>query len=191
MLPEEPSRRKFLAGAGAVALATLAAPAIARATPSGSVGYDRLWITRSDTGETLNHPFAFRDPRLHRKAWASFSFFWRDVKDDGQAVWMDPRLLVVLAQVQVASSRHRGEETPLMLNSGFRTVRRNATIEGAAPNSLHCRGCAGDLWAPRIAHRDLRHIAAQIPGIGGLGGYSSFTHIDTGPARRWGSAVGL
>lgn len=186
------SRRSFLIGASAaVAATTLAAPAVARATPSGSVGYDRLWITRSDTGETLNHPFAFRDAYKHRKAWASYSWFWRDVKDGSQAVWMDPRLLVLLAQIQVETSRLRGEETRLILNSGFRTVRRNARIEGAAPNSFHCKGCAADFWAPRVAHRDMRQIAARIPRLGGLGGYSGFTHIDTGPARRWGSAIGL
>lgn len=185
------SRRSLILG-GLVSAATLAAPAVVRATPTGTVGPDRLWIQRPETGEVLNHPFVSRDNRVHRQAWASYSYFWRDIKDGGQAVWMDPRLLVHLSRLQVEISRQRGEEVLLYLNSGYRTVERNARIEGAAQRSLHCVGCAADFFGRNVPHRTLLTIADALPQVGGVGGYSSFTHIDTGAGtRRWGTAVAV
>lgn len=179
-------RRAFLTGGGASA-ALLFAPAVARATPTGSVGPDRLWIIRAGTGESINIPYAHRDPRKHREAWARYSYFWRDWKDHDSAVWMDPRLLVYLSAMQVRISGLRGEETMLILNSGYRTPERNRKIEGAAPNSFHCKGCAADFYSPKVTNRAMRVLATRVSGIGGVGGYSDFTHIDTGPSgRRWG-----
>ena len=183
------SRRNFIGGSAAC-LVEIASPAIAKQRTKGSVGLDRLWIMRVETGEQINHPFVFRDEAKHRKAWASYSYFWRDIKDGGQAVWMDPRLLVLLAQLQVRISNLRGEETILHLNSGYRTPERNATLEGAAKHSLHCRGCAADFWSPDVTHRAMRKLASQIPQVGGVGGYSGFTHVDTGPQRAWGLKSG-
>lgn len=185
------SRRSLLIGAGASA-ALLATPAVARATITATVGPDRLWLMRDGTGETINIPYVFRDAKKHREAWARYSYFWRDWKDDDKAVWMDPRLLVMMSAMQVYISGKRGEETLLIVNSGYRTPERNATIEGAAPHSLHCKGCAADYWSPHVTNRAMRKIASRVQGVGGVGGYSGFTHIDTGPqGRRWGKATGL
>ncbi len=94
----------------------------------------------------------------------------------------------MLAAIQVEISRLRGEETILMLNSGYRTPERNATIEGAARNSLHCKGCAADFWSPHVTNRAMRKLATKV--IGAVGGrrYPEF-HTSTRAARaRWGSA---
>lgn len=185
------SRRKFLIGAGVAAGgAMLSFPAVARTYKTATVGPDRLWLMRSDSGETINIPYIFEDPDAHRAAWARYSYFWRDLKDGGKAVWMDPRLLVYLSALQVHISGLRGEETLLILNSGYRTPEHNASVEGAAPNSFHCRACAADFWSPKVTNRAMRALAVRIRGVGGVGGYSGFTHIDTGPqGRRWGKAA--
>ena len=183
------SRRNLLAGLGAVAVATLAAPSVVRASSMARVGRDRLWIINSGNGETINLPFLFRDPASHRKAWSAYSYFWRDWKDGDQGVWIDRRMLAVLADVQIEISRTMGQETALMLNSGYRTPRRNATIRGAAPGSFHTKGRASDFWSRGLAHRSVQVIASHTSGVGGLGRYADFTHIDTGPSRRWKKGV--
>lgn len=180
------SRRRFVTFLGAAAAATLAAPGIVRASPAGRIGRDRLWIINAGNGETISQPFLFRDPVSHKRAWSAYSYFWRDWKDHSQGVWIDRRMLGALADIQVAISYQMGQETPLMLNSGFRTRRRNATIPGAAKESFHCKGRASDFWVKGLAHRSVQLVADHTSGVGGLGRYGGFTHIDTGPAgRRW------
>lgn len=179
------SRRKFLTLALGAAACTLAAPGIVRAQAGGSIGRDRVWIICSHSGESMNLPFLFRDPVAMKKAWGAWSYFYRDRKDRNQAVWIDRRMLMLLSDIQMAVSQQRGEETAIMMNSGYRTRARNARTEGAAPNSQHCVGRATDFWCKGMAHRQIQFIADHTRGMGGMGRYNSFTHIDTGPARRW------
>lgn len=185
------TRRRFL-GLAAAGCATLAAPSMVMGTPSGLVGQNRLWVIRPFNGETLDAPIRLGTEEGTRMAWMLWSHFWRDVKDHDQAVWIDQRLLDRLSGIQVEMSRQRSEEVPLLLTSGYRTPERNATLEGAATNSLHCRGCAADFtgqgFTPR-ATADLIEASASWGatwGSGGLGRYPDFTHIDTGDRRRWG-----
>lgn len=181
------SRRAF--ATGCLGLATsLSAPSIVRATPSGVVGANRLWIIRAYDGDRLDAPIRLKTEEGTRRAWQLWSHFWRDVKDHDKGVWIDMRLLSRMSGVQVEMSRRRGEEVPLILTSGYRTPERNATIEGAAPNSQHCEGCAADFTGRGFTPRETADIIEAHPvwGSGGLGRYSNFTHLDTARQRRWG-----
>lgn len=178
------TRRRFLC----LATAALAAPSVVRATPTGTVGQNRLWVIRAYDGETLDAPIRLGTADGSRSAWMLWSYYWRDVKDDDQAVWIDLALLDMLNGVQMEMSRQRGEEVPLLLTSGYRTPERNATIEGAAPNSQHCQGRAADFTGRGFSPLATADIIDANPvwGAGGLGRYADFTHVDTWHQRRWG-----
>lgn len=177
-------RRTFITGTGAGVIG-LCSPAIATATPN--IGPDRLWIQRRETGETLNDIFIYRSLIAQRAAWALYSHFWRDIKDGGEMVWIDRALLVILSDLQAAIRHKYGRTSPIILFSGYRTRQRNSTIEGAASNSQHIYGRAADFTVPHITPRQVANLAVNIPGVGGVGRYPSFTHVDTGPrGRRWG-----
>lgn len=184
------SRRTVLAALGALAASragpALAQPHLAAGVPM-RVGLDRVWVRNEHTGEEVDHPFAYpHEPDLDRKAWMSYSHLWRDVQDRGRAVWIDRAMLAMLARVQLEVSRRRGRETRLRLTSGYRTPERNATLEDAAPHSLHCAGRAADFWLEHTPHHEVQALATALQGVGGVGRYDGFTHIDTGePGRRW------
>ena len=77
---------------------------------------------------------------------------------------------------------------PLHVLSAYRSPRTNARLalryDGVAENSFHMKGKAVDLYIPGRRKRDLAR-AAQSLRVGGVGIYSSFVHVDTGPIRRW------
>lgn len=180
-------RRRLFQTVAGTALG-LAAPSIVRATPTGVVGANRLWVIRAFDGEQLDAPIQLQTADGTRRAWMLWSHYWRDVKDGGAAIWIDMRLLQRMSGVQVEMSRRKNEEVPLILTSGYRTPARNASIRGASPNSLHCRGCAADFVGRGYTPRETADIVESHSGwsSGGLGRYADFTHVDTGPQRRWG-----
>ena len=110
----------------------------------------------------------------------------------------DPKLLcgcgceapdwVIKNLIQVCTQADKIREelgVPLSVNSGYRCKAYNRLI-GGAMFSQHCKGTALDLnrnfnpgWALAIWN-----TAKKIPGIGGVGIYDTFCHIDTRP-RLW------
>ena len=75
---------------------------------------------------------------------------------------------------------------PLIVRSGYRSPEHNRTV-GGTPASKHMLGTAVDI---AMANHDpvAFEAAARAEGFLGFGTYprSGFTHIDLGPARRWG-----
>lgn len=178
------NRRTFFTGAAACG-AALATPTLCLAAPR--VGPDRLWIRRAITGETLNDSFVFRSEIAQRASWALYSHFWRDIKDGGAMVWIDRSLLLVMADLQVALTNTYGGDRIITVNSGYRTRRRNATLEGAATFSEHIVGRAADFTVQGLSNSQVADMAIRIPGVGGVGRYPGFTHVDVGGSgRRWG-----
>lgn len=96
-----------------------------------------------------------------------------------------PELFDLLDRVQVTLGRP-GE--PYELVSGYRSPRYNELLRrngrGVARRSYHLRGMAADVRLPGVSLRDLRR-AAQRLGLGGVGAYREFVHLDVGPVRYW------
>ncbi|MBZ6078916.1 YcbK family protein [Microvirga puerhi] len=138
-----------------------------------------LRLRRPATGEFLvirNWPLTEVD---HLRA----SLLLRDVKDAGEAVWVDPLLIETLARINVLADRLIGSAT-ITITSGYRTIRHNSAVEGAAQNSFHTRGQAADYQIAGITAPACAQLAAMV-GAGGIGLYDSFNHVDTGPDRTW------
>lgn len=79
---------------------------------------------------------------------------------------------------------------PVTINSAFRCAEHNAEIGGSA-GSQHLVGRACDIVVEGISPDQVANYAENGPleGRGGVGRYSTFTHVDTrtdGPARWYG-----
>lgn len=74
----------------------------------------------------------------------------------------------------------------LILLSGYRSPEFNALIPGAARYSLHMRGWAADIRVAGHKPSEVTSLALALK-AGGVGHYPNqgFTHVDTGPVRRW------
>ena len=93
-------------------------------------------------------------------------------KDGSDAVLVAPRLVMVLQTIR----DHFG--TAVTISSGYRTPQYNATVGGVA-QSQHCYGTAADIKVSGQKPETVAAYARKImPDWGGVGKYSSFTHID-------------
>ena len=73
---------------------------------------------------------------------------------------------------------------PMIINSGYRCPERNRQV-GGSPNSQHMLGTAVDIRVNGMTPRQVAAEAEKI-GFGGIGIYSTFTHLDTRAGRaRW------
>lgn len=76
---------------------------------------------------------------------------------------------------------------PITVNSWYRTPEYNKQV-GGAKNSQHVLGRAVDFTVQGIKPAEVqKRLAAVVKelGIGGLGRYDSFTHVDIGKRRTW------
>jgi len=69
------------------------------------------------------------------------------------------------------------------VNSGYRDPKYNARV-GGVPNSQHLYGKAADIHVPGIKPSVVQSYARSLH-AGGVGSYSTFTHVDVGPVRYW------
>lgn len=87
-------------------------------------------------------------------------------------------LLDVLEDVRA----HFGQ--PVFVNSGYRCERHNAAV-GGVPNSQHLLGTAADIDVKNVAPIEV-FMYLDPAHDGGLGKYSTFTHVDVRDGRaRW------
>jgi hypothetical protein len=112
--------------------------------------------------------------------WSSFSP--REIASKGEGeIFIDEQ---ALDKLQVLRD-HLGK--PLVLTSAYRSPAHNKRV-GGAKNSRHMQGDAFDV---RMENHDPHEFeaAARAVGFTGFGYYpkSGFMHIDTGPARSWGT----
>jgi zinc D-Ala-D-Ala carboxypeptidase len=112
--------------------------------------------------------------------WPSFSPREIASKREGEIV-IDEEALDKLQRLRDALGK------PLILTSAYRSPAHNKAV-GGAKNSMHMRGIAFDV---RMENHDPAEFeaAARTAGFTGFGYYpkSGFMHIDTGPARSWGT----
>lgn len=97
--------------------------------------------------------------------------------DGSDAILVAPRLVMVLQSIR----SHFG--TAVTINSAYRTPDYNAK-QGGAAHSQHCYGTAADITVKGKTPAQVAAYAREImPDWGGVGIYTSFTHIDTREVR--------
>ena len=132
------------------------------------------------TGERLiNCPFQVNGA-VCPDAMQSLQKLLRDHRT-GTSHVMDPQLFRLLNVIQ--NSLETSE--PLHVISGYRSPETNRKLKGTAKRSYHMRGQAIDIIQPSRSIKQLAKAALQQQ-AGGVGGYASFVHVDTGPVRKWG-----
>ena len=102
-------------------------------------------------------------------------------KDGSRPVFISLSLVELLEAVRA----HFGQ--PVHINSGYRTVSYNASLDNSSPKSQHCNGLAADLHVDGHTHQEVYNYACQLLGDhGGVGRYKTFTHVDTRSEKaRW------
>ena len=100
--------------------------------------------------------------------------------DGSDTIFVSQELAEVLEKIRV----HFGK--PVTINSGYRTEAKNKAVGGAA-YSQHKYGTAADITVKGVAPKDVAAYAETIlVGMGGIGIYKSFTHIDVRKTKsRW------
>ncbi len=177
------SRRRFLAGLGALAGALALAPTRTIASPELR-GERVLSFVHTHTGERLSLPYwgdgAYLTGNLTR-----VDSFLRDFRT-GERHPIDPALLDQLHLLRLST----GSTAPFQVISGYRSPQTNAALRasggGQASRSLHMQGRAIDVRLADVRSAVLRDAALEL-GLGGVGFYGTqdFVHVDTGPARHW------
>lgn len=70
----------------------------------------------------------------------------------------------------------------IVIDSGYRTEAHNKAV-GGAPHSQHLLGKAADIKVVGVSPREVQKTLNNWDG--GLGSYSSWTHLDLSTKRRW------
>ena len=167
------SRRLFLCGVAG----TLAAVA---AGPASAATIRQLTLVRPDTSEVARDVPFWWAGAPYEEGLAELDWLMRDVQAE-EVHPIDLRVYYLLAMVQ---DQFGGR--PILVASGYRT---QATNEGlrqrgidAARNSFHLRGRAVDILVPGIEPRAIARLGLLL-GLGGVGVYPTFVHLDTGRPR--------
>ena len=93
-------------------------------------------------------------------------------KDGTAEMLYCPKLLEVLEKIR------NHFESPVIINSGYRTPNWNEHVSGAK-NSYHCKGMAADIVVRNHNTKEVAEYASKVLGeVGGVIRYTNFTHID-------------
>ncbi len=147
-----------------------------------------LKIRNAHTDERVSLRF-MKDGRENRRAIRKLDWVFRDWRQD-EAPDIDRRIYWGLAALSTFA-RQNGHSGEITLLSGFRTPHTTRLLQrqsiGAVTKSYHTRRRAADIRFDGIPPQKVADMAEWIQ-VGGVGRYgASFTHIDTGPIRTWGS----
>jgi uncharacterized protein YcbK (DUF882 family) len=169
------SRRLFLRGVAG----TLAGAA---AGPASADTIRQLTLVRPATGEVARDVPFWWAGAPYEQGLAELDWLLRDVQA-GEVHPIDLRVYYLLAMVQAQFGRR-----PILVTSGYRTGATNERLRrqgiDAARNSFHLRGCAVDIQMPGVAPASMADLGSLL-GLGGVGVYANFVHLDTGPRRTW------
>lgn len=160
-----------------------------------------VWMKRPATGEEIRAVY-WADGQLIQEAYTQISWFMRDVQMERRiaalaaagrrpppgwfaGIGMSPVLLDILYATN-GWLDHFGLSRALILSSGHRHTVTNGATEGAARNSLHVLGRAGDIIIPGVSATSVSRYGVWLS-AGGVGFYPSkgFTHVDDGRLRAW------
>lgn len=101
-------------------------------------------------------------------------------QDGSDPIFISPELVEVLQKIR----DHFGK--PVVINSGYRTAKHNKAV-GGATYSQHLYGTAADIQVSGVKPKDVAAYAETLlPSTGGIGIYSTFTHVDVRSVKaRW------
>ncbi len=99
-------------------------------------------------------------------------------KDGSDTVGVHPALVSLLQEIR----NHFGAVVTIL--SGYRSVKHNRKI-GGKTKSAHLIGLAADIVVFGVSPYTVAIYCEEI-GVGGVGRYETFTHVDVkGKNRRW------
>lgn len=100
--------------------------------------------------------------------------------DGADPIFVAPDLVGVLQHIRSHFNK------PITINSGYRTNARNKAVKGAK-YSQHLYGTAADIVVNGVSPLQVAEYAETLlPNTGGIGVYSTFTHIDVRREKsRW------
>lgn len=145
----------------------------------------RLAFNNANTGEkmamnvTARAPFSVSQRR-------QLDHFLRDWRQN-EIQEIDAAVLQTLLRVceEIAPE---GGALNVQITSGYRSRKTNDLLrrmgKKAARNSLHMQARAIDFSLPDVPMKTLSRVARQVC-AGGVGLYSTFVHVDSGPQRTW------
>lgn len=153
-----------------------------REVPDDGPGLRHLTMTNSRLGERFDRPFV-EGGQFVQDALDEFSYFARDWRQD-EVKSFDPKTMDIIWKVW----RLLDTSDVFNLNSGYRSPRTNASLPGAAKQSMHLYAKAADLTIGSRSVAQVYRAAMSVRG-GGVGKYtdSNFVHVDSGRVRTWGS----
>ena len=101
-------------------------------------------------------------------------------QDGSDVVFIESDLVDILQKIR----DHFGKA--VTINSAFRTFSHNKKV-GGATYSQHLYGTAADIKVSGVAASAVADFAETLmPGTGGIGRYSTFTHVDVRKVKsRW------
>jgi uncharacterized protein YcbK (DUF882 family) len=176
------NRRKFLQSASIIS-AGLLLPKISFGAQSQIKPERKLQLLNCHTGEKFNRVYWIKgeyDPCALKE----IDHILRDHYTKDQ-IPIDIKLIEGIHNF----STNLNTNHPLEIVSGYRCEATNKRLRRnsrhVAQNSYHMYGRAVDLRVARLPIRYLSRAAKSIR-LGGVGTYSRFIHIDTGPIRYWG-----
>lgn len=102
-------------------------------------------------------------------------------RDGARMVFVAKELVDVLEDVR------KHFNSPVTINSGYRTVAYNSKISGASPKSQHTLGKAADIVVRnQTPERVYAYLTTKYTDKFGIGIYDSFVHVDVRDKKsRW------
>lgn len=144
-----------------------------------------------ETEKALKHAVAYgflkkEEPVVVGLDWDKIQYFKRREfackcgKCGGFPVEPDEELVEVLVKIRTYFGK------PVHVNSGIRCATHNANV-GGATQSQHLKGTAADITVEGVEpSRVATYAETLLPKTGGIGRYSTFTHVDVRKNRsRW------
>lgn len=192
------NRRSFIRMAACLgasaALSPLAALMLPESAEAGPLVPLRLHNPHTEETYAVD---LFVGPQWNKSGLLVCDWMMRDWREKA-TVNCDRKLYAALYVIQ----RKFGADTPIYVNSGFRTEKTNdmlraasiarhggrATAEAPAVNSQHKLARAVDFSIPGVSVKEVSRYVKSL-GIGGVGVYDTFTHMDTARIRYWGTPI--
>ena len=150
-------------------------------------GMEETGTADAATQKNLKHAVCYGLPEIENDFWKGIPHFSRDEFRckcgkycDGFPVEPDEGLVKLLERIR----EHFGK--PVTITSGIRCTSHNAAVDGAS-RSQHLYGTAADIKVKGVEPETVAAFAeGLLPGTGGIGRYSTFTHVDVRKSKsRW------